>query len=227
VVVNTAISAQNFDDIRGTIHAFSDPDSTSGYLITRYLLALRKTIPAEFFRNSFFTCFTGGMKQFLEGSYVTRIDIAVDIPGIWVDHVLVSAHKQQCASIFTNRTGKIESVYIGRRTSDRYLRLYQKGPLKKVEEVLIRVEYQTRDAGSLDKIDQMKNPFANLKLYHITEPDMPAETAWFIDSARQRGVRRALSIVPKAAQKPLQDFLLAHQAPWWNPPGTAVGTLAG
>jgi hypothetical protein len=141
----------------------------------------------------------------------------VDIPGIWVDHVLVSAHKQQCASIFTNRTGKIESVYIGRRTSDRYLRLYQKGPLKKVEEVLIRVEYQTRDAGSLDKIDQMKNPFANLKLYHITEPDMPAETAWFIDSARQRGVRRALSIVPKAAQKPLQDFLLAHQAPWWNP----------
>src|SRR5579862_7086517 len=29
VVVNTAISAQTFDDIRGTIHAFSDPDSTS------------------------------------------------------------------------------------------------------------------------------------------------------------------------------------------------------
>jgi phosphonate transport system substrate-binding protein len=47
VVVNTAIFAQNFDDIRGTIHAFSDPDSTSGYLITRYVLALRKTIPAE------------------------------------------------------------------------------------------------------------------------------------------------------------------------------------
>lgn len=55
VIVNTAISAQTFDDIRGTIHAFSDPDSTSGYLITRYLLALRKTTPAEFFRNSFFT----------------------------------------------------------------------------------------------------------------------------------------------------------------------------
>ena len=55
VIVNTAISAQTFDDIRGTIHAFSDPDSTSGSLITRYLLALRKTTPAEFFRNSFFT----------------------------------------------------------------------------------------------------------------------------------------------------------------------------
>lgn len=55
VVVNSTSKAQSFDDIRGTIHAFSDPDSTSGYLITRYLLAIRQTTPAAFFRNSFFT----------------------------------------------------------------------------------------------------------------------------------------------------------------------------
>ena len=55
VVVNEASRAQSFDDIRGTVHAFSDPDSTSGYLVTRWLLALRRTTPAEFFRNSFFT----------------------------------------------------------------------------------------------------------------------------------------------------------------------------
>ncbi len=55
VVVNSTSNAQSFDDIRGTVHAFSDPDSTSGYLITRYLLAIRQTTPAAFFRNSFFT----------------------------------------------------------------------------------------------------------------------------------------------------------------------------
>jgi phosphonate transport system substrate-binding protein len=55
VVVNTANAAQTFDEIRGTVHAFSDPDSTSGYLITRWLLALRQTTPAAFFRKSFFT----------------------------------------------------------------------------------------------------------------------------------------------------------------------------
>jgi phosphonate transport system substrate-binding protein len=51
----TALKARSFDDIRGTVHAFSDPDSTSGYLITRYLLALRNTTPAAFFKDFFFT----------------------------------------------------------------------------------------------------------------------------------------------------------------------------
>jgi phosphonate transport system substrate-binding protein len=55
VIVNEAIKASTFDDIRGTVHAFSDPDSTSGFLVTRYLLALRRTTPAEFFQNFFFT----------------------------------------------------------------------------------------------------------------------------------------------------------------------------
>ena len=55
VIVSEGSKAQTFDDIRGTIHAFSDPDSTSGFLVTRYLLALRHTTPAQFFRNFFFT----------------------------------------------------------------------------------------------------------------------------------------------------------------------------
>jgi phosphonate transport system substrate-binding protein len=55
VIVNKASKAQVFDDIRGTVHAFSDPDSTSGYLVTRYLLAMRRATPAEFFRDFFFT----------------------------------------------------------------------------------------------------------------------------------------------------------------------------
>jgi len=55
VIVNEANAAQSFDDVRGTVHAFSDPDSTSGYLVTRYLLTIRHTTPAEFFRDFFFT----------------------------------------------------------------------------------------------------------------------------------------------------------------------------
>lgn len=55
VIVNEATTAQSFDDAKGSVHAFSDPDSTSGYLVTRYLLAIRHTTPAEFFRDFFFT----------------------------------------------------------------------------------------------------------------------------------------------------------------------------
>jgi phosphonate transport system substrate-binding protein len=55
VIVNDGSNAQSFDDIRGTVHAFSDPDSTSGYLVTRWMLALRQTTPSNFFKDSFFT----------------------------------------------------------------------------------------------------------------------------------------------------------------------------
>jgi phosphonate transport system substrate-binding protein len=55
VIVNDRSQAQSFDDIKGSVHAFSDPDSTSGFLVTRYLLTLRHTTPAEFFREFFFT----------------------------------------------------------------------------------------------------------------------------------------------------------------------------
>ncbi len=55
VIVNENSKAQVFDDIRGTVHAFSDPDSTSGYLVTRWMLALRQITPAHFFRDLFFT----------------------------------------------------------------------------------------------------------------------------------------------------------------------------
>ncbi len=55
VIVSEGSKAESFDDIRGSVHAFSDPDSTSGFLVTRHLLALRHTTPAQFFRTFFFT----------------------------------------------------------------------------------------------------------------------------------------------------------------------------
>jgi len=45
----------SIDDLRGDIHAFSDPNSNSGYLVTRTLLARRHIRPEDFFRKSFFT----------------------------------------------------------------------------------------------------------------------------------------------------------------------------
>jgi phosphonate transport system substrate-binding protein len=55
VIVNKAGAARTFDDIRGTQHAFSDPDTMAGYLMTRWLLRLRQETPAGFFRHFFFT----------------------------------------------------------------------------------------------------------------------------------------------------------------------------
>lgn len=42
-------------DLRGDIHAFSDPDSNSGFLVTRAALAERGLRPETFFAKAFFT----------------------------------------------------------------------------------------------------------------------------------------------------------------------------
>nr|8ED5_A Chain A, Putative periplasmic phosphite-binding-like protein (Pbl) PtxB-like protein designated AioX [Pseudorhizobium banfieldiae] len=44
-----------FEDCQGDIHAFSDPDSNSGYLVTKTYLAERGVSEEGFFRKSFFT----------------------------------------------------------------------------------------------------------------------------------------------------------------------------
>lgn len=55
VIVEGNRSAESFSDLRSDVHAFSDPDSNSGFLVTRALLADLKTRPETFFRRHFFT----------------------------------------------------------------------------------------------------------------------------------------------------------------------------
>ena len=55
ILVAADRSASVFEDLAGDIHAFSDPDSNSGFLVTRALLAERQVTPDQFFRKHFFT----------------------------------------------------------------------------------------------------------------------------------------------------------------------------
>ena len=55
VIVRHESDADRIDDLRGHVHAFSDPDSNSGFLVTRHLLSSVGDTPASFFRRSFFT----------------------------------------------------------------------------------------------------------------------------------------------------------------------------
>jgi hypothetical protein len=157
----------------------------------------------------------GGWEEFLLGADVTRIDHAVDIPCVSIGDILFSSSNQQCSAIYTDRHGDPQTIYIGRRGNKRFLRAYQKG---KSNPPFMRIEYETRKVGPLRDIGvNLKNPFANLQLYHFPQPDLPAHLIWFIDCARQRGIRRALNIAPKAERKALAEFLAAAKAAWWQP----------
>jgi phosphonate transport system substrate-binding protein len=54
VIVEASREAADFDALRGDVHAFSDPDSNSGFLVTRDLLADRGARPESFFRHFFY-----------------------------------------------------------------------------------------------------------------------------------------------------------------------------
>ncbi len=55
LIVAEGRAASGIADLRGDIHAFSDPDSNSGYLVTRALLAETGIKPQAFFQRTFFT----------------------------------------------------------------------------------------------------------------------------------------------------------------------------
>jgi phosphonate transport system substrate-binding protein len=55
VIVGASRAAAEFDDLAGDVHAFSDPDSNSGFLVTRDLLADRRVRPETFFSHFFYT----------------------------------------------------------------------------------------------------------------------------------------------------------------------------
>lgn len=48
-------TAQSIEDLKGDVHAFSDPDSNSGWLVTATALAKRNLTPDRFFGQTIFT----------------------------------------------------------------------------------------------------------------------------------------------------------------------------
>lgn len=70
LIVAEGREASGIADLRGDIHAFSDPDSNSGYLVTRALLAEQGVKPQGFFQRTFFTC---GHRNVVMADGATRV----------------------------------------------------------------------------------------------------------------------------------------------------------
>jgi phosphonate transport system substrate-binding protein len=55
LIARADLPAAGLADLRGRSHAFSDPDSNSGWLVTAHALARAGTTPQNFFARNFFT----------------------------------------------------------------------------------------------------------------------------------------------------------------------------
>lgn len=54
-IVHRDSNIQDFEGLKGKRFAFTDPDSNTGSLVPRFVLAKRGTIPEKFFKETFFT----------------------------------------------------------------------------------------------------------------------------------------------------------------------------
>ncbi len=55
LIARAGAPTKAIDELAGQVHAFSDPDSNSGFLVTRALLARQGRTPDSFFSKTFFT----------------------------------------------------------------------------------------------------------------------------------------------------------------------------
>lgn len=55
LIVAADRDVEDWRALKGDIHAFSDPDSNSGFLVTRALLAENRLLPSAFFSRTFYT----------------------------------------------------------------------------------------------------------------------------------------------------------------------------
>jgi phosphate/phosphite/phosphonate ABC transporter binding protein len=55
IIVHADRKAASIDDLKGDLHAFSDPNSNSGYLVTAALLAEHHERPETYFKKTIFT----------------------------------------------------------------------------------------------------------------------------------------------------------------------------
>lgn len=147
---------------------------------------------------------------FLSEGHITRIDIAVDIPGLTVDDVIVRYRYQRKHGVFSDQKGRPVTAYLGGARSNRTV-TYDKVTGRDQPSVL-RLERRLLPKCLGRNLPVLPDPFSKLALVR-TEPLKPllspiAPTLFF-DSARMRGIKRAMTQLPaaqrKAIDKALQD----------------------
>jgi hypothetical protein len=125
---------------------------------------------------------------------VSRLDVAVDIP-ISLRRLQVLGSPRQKANVFLGPQG-IETIYLGRRKSDRQLRIYdrrrllvEKGLAGDTHPDSTRVEAQLRNLGSIRNLSALPNPFSDLQLFHLTADGLTFPRRVLVEYAGVFGLR--------------------------------------
>lgn len=148
-----------------------------------------------------------GGRNFLENGLVTRVDVALDLPGLSVNDVIVRSRRQRVHGIFSDHTGMPTTHYFG-RTKNNHSAVYTK--MTADAEPALRIERRIKPRCRGADLPLLDNPFTSLQvvraasLYpylHWTVPE------YFLDSVRIRGFNHVLKKLPVRRRKELAACL--------------------
>lgn len=145
---------------------------------------------------------------FISGGRITRTDLAVDLPGLTVDDVIVRSRYQRKHGVFSDTKGRPVTAYLGGARSNRTV-TYDKITGRDQPSVL-RLERRLLPKCLGCDLPALPDPFSKLALVR-TEPLMPILSpiapVLFFDSARVRGIRRAMTQLSSSQRKAIDKAL--------------------
>ena len=177
-----------------------------------------------------------GWAYMVQHASVTRIDIAVDLPGVTMDDFVVQPQQAMTVSTWKSK-GALESVYIGKSKGNQ-TRIYSRSQKRLAKKQAwdgapeVRVERKLINLKEMKLLDlpAMTNPFSSIALIDNLPgppPLLNEKKHWqwslFRDSVQVRGLTAALALLPSALRTRFRKHLIAHAKSYWDPEAIWAG----
>lgn len=130
-------------------------------------------------------------RQFVGTGKVTRADVAVDLPDILTDDVIVRSSHIRKHGIYSSQLGVPETVYIGKDN----IAVYDKGTQAKDGVTRLRVERRLKPNCLGRDLLNIANPFEKIRVTptSVLKPLLPDMADALLDSMRVRGINRVIA----------------------------------
>jgi hypothetical protein len=139
---------------------------------------------------------------------VTRIDLALDLPGLSNDQVIVRSRGQRKHGVYSDQRGRPETQYLGGPRGNQTV-VYTKRQ-KMTESSLLRIERRMKPRCHAHQLSNLHDPFDKIQLVHteslVAHVD-DLNTEHLFDSIRVRGFTHVVSKLPPAQKRIVRSIL--------------------
>lgn len=163
-----------------------------------------------------------GYGQVIKNGKVSRLDIALDLPGTHLDDLLIKANQMRTAMHRAGTDGRLETVYLGRPTSNQVVAYDKNKELSKSGKGgvgdMTRIEFRLKPQMPMIKLPSIKNPLRRLIIHDLScwTSGLPPTFALFRDACRIRGMKAALQMAGPHAPLITKALKPTVQS-WWQP----------